>query len=224
MSVPRETRSGAQEPTGEPATSSTDGLVISYLTLRRAVGVLGIALPIVLAVGDLVFGNDQGLQPTISDYYGTGMRNVFVGLLFAIGLFLFSYRGFDWRDYLAGKLAFAFAVGVALFPTTSHLGWVRVVHVVLAAALFLTLSVFSLFLFTRTAAGAPPTRQKLKRNRVYRVCGIVILGCIGAIAVDAALLRDAPVAALKPIFWLETTALWAFGFSWLTKGEFILQD
>ena len=88
MSLSRETRSEAQEPAGEPSTSSADGLVISYLTLRKAVGVLGIALPIVLAVGDLTFGNGRGLQPTISDYYATGMRDVFVGLLFPLGLFL----------------------------------------------------------------------------------------------------------------------------------------
>jgi heme A synthase len=111
-----------------------------------------------------------------------------------------------------------------LFPTTSVLAWVRVVHFVLAAALFLTLSVFSLFLFTRTAPGGRPTRQKVKRNRVYRVCGIIILACLAGIAIDAALLEDTPLASLKPILWLETAALWAFGFSWLTKGQALLQD
>jgi hypothetical protein len=28
----------------------------------------------------------------------------------------------------------------------------------------------------------------------------------------------------KPIFVLETIALWAFGVSWLVKGKFILKD
>lgn len=224
MAEQRESAPGARQQAEERAPSSTEGLVISYLTLRKALGVLGVALPVVLAVGDALLGDGRGLQPTISDYYGTGMRDVFVGLLFAMGLFLFSYRGFDWRDELAGKLACLFAIAVALFPTTSALRWVRGVHFVSAAALFLTLSVFSLFLFTRTAAGVGPTPQKLKRNRVYRVCGIIILACIAAIAIDGALLDQAPLASLKPIFWLETIALWAFGFSWLTKGEFLLKD
>ncbi|HEY8925598.1 MAG TPA: DUF998 domain-containing protein [Polyangia bacterium] len=215
---------GARQAAGERDTSSTDGLVISYLTLRKALGVLGIALPLVLAAGDWIIGDGRGLQPTISDYYGTGMRDVFVGLLFAMGLFFFSYRGFDWRDELAGKLACLFAIGVALFPTTSALRWVHVVHFAAAAALFLTLAVFSLCLFTRMAAGSQPTPQKLKRNRVYRACGIIILTCVAAIALGGALLDEALLAELKPIFWLETVALWAFGFSWLTKGEFLLQD
>jgi len=224
MSDPRESPSGAQQPAGERDPSATDGLVISYLTLRKAIGVLGIALPVVLPLGDLTFGGGHGLQPTISDYYGTPMRDVFVGLLFAIGLFLFSYRGFDWRDEVAGKIACAFAIGVALFPTTSALAWVRGAHIALAAALFLTLSVFCLFLFTRTSPASQPTPQKVKRNRVYRACGIIIVACIAAIAIDAALLEHTALAALRPIFWLETIALWAFGFSWLTKGQFLLQD
>ncbi len=30
--------------------------------------------------------------------------------------------------------------------------------------------------------------------------------------------------SFNPIFWLEAIALWAFGISWLTKGETILID
>jgi hypothetical protein len=29
---------------------------------------------------------------------------------------------------------------------------------------------------------------------------------------------------LTPVFWLESTAVISFGFSWLTKGETILKD
>src|SRR3954465_1447801 len=116
MSVPRESTSGAQQPPGERDASATDGLVVSYMTLRKAIGVLGVALPVVLVAGGLILFGGHGLQPTISDYYGTPMGDGFGGLLFAIGLFLFSYRGFNWRDELAGKIACAFAVGVALFP------------------------------------------------------------------------------------------------------------
>jgi hypothetical protein len=48
--------------------SGEKSLVMSYLALRKAIGVLGIALPIVVSVGALVlFG--EGIQRTISDYY-----------------------------------------------------------------------------------------------------------------------------------------------------------
>lgn len=29
---------------------------------------------------------------------------------------------------------------------------------------------------------------------------------------------------MKPVFWLETVALLAFGTSWLVKGELVLKD
>jgi hypothetical protein len=208
---------------GEVA-SSEDGLVVSYLTLRKAVGILGIALPVLLAVGCLVVGQCDGLEPSISDYYGTPMRDLFVGLLFAIGLFLFSYRGYDRRDEVAGKLGCCLAMGVALFPTTSTTAWVHDAHLVFAAALFLTLAWFSLFQFTQTAKDVPPTLKKLQRNRIYRTCGIVMLACVASIALYKGFLANTALAGLNPVFWLESLALWAFGFSWLTKGEFILQD
>ena len=68
-------------------------VLVSYLTLRRVVGVLGVLLPVVVAGGCFVLGACTELQDSISDYYGTEMRDVFVGVLFAIGWFLFSYRG-----------------------------------------------------------------------------------------------------------------------------------
>lgn len=41
----------------------------------------------------------------------TGMRDVFVGALCAIAVFLRSYRGYDRRDHIAGNLACVFAAG-----------------------------------------------------------------------------------------------------------------
>jgi hypothetical protein len=115
-------------------------------------------------------------------------------------------------------------MGVALFPTTSTTSWVHNAHFGFAAALFLTLSWFSLFQFTQTAKDVPPTLKKMQRNRIYRTCGIVMVACVAFIALYKGFLTNTPLAGLKPVFWFESLALWAFGFSWLTKGEFILQD
>lgn len=32
------------------------------------------------------------------------------------------------------------------------------------------------------------------------------------------------ISKLDPVFWLESVAVWAFGWSWLIKGEAILKD
>src|SRR5262245_5003850 len=92
-------------------------LVLSYLSLRKAIGLLGACLPFVLAIGLFVL-DGKGLQGSISGYYHTEMRDVFVGILCAIGVFLLSYRGYESEDRIAGNLACAFAIGTALFPTT----------------------------------------------------------------------------------------------------------
>ena len=202
----------------------SERIFVSYLTLRRVVGILGILLPVLLAVGYFVLGSSMELQDSISDYYGTEMRSVFVGVVFVIGWFLFSYRGYERKDDIAGDLACLFALGVALLPTTSDSKAIRAVHFLSAAGLFLVLSYFSLFLFTQTEKDVSPTSEKETRNRIYVVCGVIMLACIASIALYYALLQNTSVAAIKPAFWLESLALWAFGWSWFVKGETLWRD
>jgi len=207
-------------------------LVFSYLELRRAIGVLGIALPFVVALGgSIVFGS--GIQDSISGYYYTGMRNVLVGTLCSIGVFLLSYKGYERVDAIAGTCACVFAVGVALFPTvpvvdpTSRQEVIGHVHLAFASLFFATLAFFSLSLFTRTDPEKPPTGRKLQRNRVYRTCGFVMVACLIAIIIVHVILSMNPHDALgawNPVFWLESVAIVAFGVSWITKGEALLKD
>ena len=204
-------------------------LVLSYLGLRKAVGIIGFALPFVLAFGRILL-QGSGLEGSISYYYYTDMGNVFVGSLCAIGVFLMSTKGYDWRDAIAGRLACVFAIGVALFPTSPYIGatskeqLIGHLHWTFAALLFLTLAYFCLALFTKTAPYESPTRQKSQRNTVYRVCGYIILACILAIGVIELTPLKSLIAWLRPIFWFESIAVLAFGAAWLTKGETILKD
>ena len=69
-------------------------LALSYLVLRRIIGLLGFLFPFVLSLGALILFQ-TGIQSSISSYYHTGMGDVFVGILCVIGVFLFSYKGFD---------------------------------------------------------------------------------------------------------------------------------
>ena len=206
-----------------------DPLVLSYLSLRKAVGIIGCALPLVLAFGKMLL-QGPGIQGSISCYYYTDMRNVFVGSLCAIGVFLMSCRGYDRKDEIAGYLACVFAIGVAFFPTTpcmrptSGHDLIGILHLTFAALLFLTLAYFSLALFTKTNPDKKPTPRKLHRNKVYRGCGYTILGCIFLMGVVALPPVKTLVERLTPVFWLESAAIVAFGFSWLTKGETILKD
>lgn len=207
-------------------------LVIPYRFLRVTVGVLGMAMPLLLyAGGRLIFG--FGVRGSLSAYYHTDMRDVLVGILFALGVFLFAYKGYGRVDTIAGYLACFFAVGVALFPTlregeTSELAMrVSVLHHIFAAGFLLTLTYFSYFLFTKSnKKPSELTPQKRLRNTVYRVCGVVMFLCVVLLGIYVLLFGgEGPFLGLSvPIFWLETLAILAFGVSWFVKSEVILKD
>jgi hypothetical protein len=195
-------------------------MLISFRALRRAIGMIGIALPIALVVGENLFG-ERGILDSISSYYWSeAMRDLLVGSLCAIGVFLGSYRGEKRWDSLAGNLACVFAIGVALFPCSKPMEPrtpSNYVHYSSAAGLFLTLAYYCLFSFTGQDPGTVPTEKKPIRNGVYRTCGCIILICIVAIAAVGAFPPES--TAKNFVFWLEATAIWAFGWSWYIKGK-----
>jgi len=160
---------------------------------------------------------------SISAYYYTGAVAAFVGMLVALSLFLFSYRGYEnryyWADRAASAIAAIAALGVAVFPTaaptgTQTLSWwspaTGILHYVFAVTLFAMFAVFALWLFRIKAAGEDVTPDKRRRNRVYLLCGMAIVGSIIWAGVAG---RNG-----SPIFWPESIALVAFSVSWLVKG------
>jgi hypothetical protein len=198
-------------------------LTFSYLALRKAVGWIGILLPFVMMLGGyLIFREDLTLK-NISVYYYTGMRNVFVGSLCAISLFLFFYKGYDKWDNLMGNLAGFLALVVAFFPTVKEgpYDWQAHVHFYSAACLFIILSGISLFLFTKKAS--LPTNRKLKRNRIYIICGSLMIASLIAAEIFIIFFDDNHPKSTF-VFWAETVTLAAFRVSWLTKGGTLYPD
>lgn len=213
--------------------SKKDPRLISYNTLRITIGWLGILLPLAMIAGNFLFGQCHFLQDSNSHYYYTITGNLFTGILCAVALFLIAYKGFD-NDHIFTSLAGLFALGVAMFPTndTSTDGCAivhlppnelrNIVHYSSAALFFITLAYISLFLFTKSKGYK--TKQKEKRNKVYVVCGAVILIAITSIALFTLFGKDDILDNYNLTFWLEWVALIAFGLSWLVKGELILED
>ncbi len=206
----------------EAKLSSSD-LIYSYLVLRKAIGWIGILIPFSMMLGMLLFFDGEVIQQSISHYYYTGMRDVLVGAICSIALFMFFYRGYDKWDDWAGNLTGFSAIGVAWFPTaeTGPNGWIGTVHFICAGLFFLTLAGISLFLFTRK--GSNPTQRKLTRNMIYRICGLVIILCLIAILIYFDLVEN-DKSQCSFVFWVETVALIAFGVSWLTKGGTLYRD
>ena len=215
-----------------------NNLVISYMTLRKYVGILGIALPFVVMIGSFIFAECDEVHRSVSIYYHTVMRNVFVGILCAVAFFLFAYNGHDKRDTVLAKLASLFAIGVAFFPTTvdyplptciiepsNYQDLYGIIHLICAAAFFSILVLFSVWLFPKTDK-VKPGIAKLRRNVIFKICGYTILGSILLIGLYKLVLESRfPILAdYDPIYWFETVALIAFGISWLTKGQLFFKD
>lgn len=217
-------------------TVKEDPRLISFNTLRKAIGLLGILLPAGLLLENFLFTDCCCIQDSISHYYFTIGGNLFTGTLCAVALFLISYRGYPGdKDYLLTTLAGLFALGVAFFPTNDNSSGScaivylpdndprRIIHYTCATLFFLLLAAISFYFFTRSK-GEKTGRKKL-RNKIYRTCGIVITVCISLIALYGIFGKHLTAFdKYKIIFWLEWVALLAFGASWLIKGELVLKD
>ncbi|WP_176308490.1 DUF998 domain-containing protein [Micromonospora sp. NBS 11-29] len=196
--------------------------------LRLGIGSVGLALPVVLVVGHIVATRRLTLLDSLSGYYHSEMRDVFVGAMCAVGVFLISYR-YRWPDDLLGTVAGVLAVAVALFPTTTAAPVATVsgsdrtagvVHQVAAAGLFVLLAVFCLVLFTRPdRAGVPPRRGALA---FYRSCGGLILLAV-VLALASTRLPPDVRHTLKPVLWCETVAVFVFGAAWVAKSDALLR-
>jgi len=223
-----------------PRATSKNPVVLSYYTMRRAVGLIALTLPLALALGAILASLARPghalphplLQRTISDYYYTPMRDYYVGALCAIGAFLACSRGYDLHDEITGYLAGFLAFGVAFCPSFDPYSprytqldfTLGLIHTGLAALMFLVLSYICIFLFRKSSPDKALTRRKQNRNRIYEAAGLIMIVCmIGMVAltIRSAIEHRHPSHLL---FWLESLALAAFGVAWMTKGEGFMRD
>ena len=211
-------------------------LIMSYLLMRVLIGVIAVLLPFALILVNWAIGH--GVQSSVSGYYYTPMRNIFVGSLCAIGVFLISYDGYDLADRTITDVAGLCAICIACFPTTpAHQPTARQVligdlHLTFACTAFVLLSVMA-FRFAKrqpTPPGltwwrraqyafgftGPGDSQALAWERVvYRVSGGMILTCV-------ILIYPLSTVGAHSLLVLETIMLVAFGLSWFVKGRKIL--
>ena len=201
-------------------TPAKNDQVISYYALRILIGATGLLLPLLLVIGNLIANNSLQIEFSVSDYYDNSTAgDILVGVLFVLGFFLMTYKGYDKTDSRVANLGCVFALGVALFPTTSPNHTVHIMHFVFALLLFSVFIVFSIYLFRKTGPGRR-TKQKDKRNRVYLACGIIMIASIAGIAA-AMFFLEAASEKYHLVFWFESLALISFGISWITKAEFL---
>jgi len=201
--------------------------------IRNTLAVLGILLPILCLVFNLIFGSEYN-QPyaqtltSISAAHYTNSYLLFEGLLFAMGLFFILYRGYNKADHAVSLIIGISAIFLALFPCARDVGNSRnfvmasketadLIHFIMSLTFFAGLIFMTGARFTKKNGAI--TKQKKQRNILYIICAIImgislVIGYAG-----------------KNIFnWTyflyigETVTFWAFGLAWLTKGGVFLRD
>lgn len=196
---------------------------------RQVIGYLGAILPGLLLI--INWRRLVGLPSwpplnSVSTYYHTGAVVAFVGILYALAVYLFTYQGyrneFRRRDRTLAIIAGCAAIIVAFFPTAApneelKPPWLtdgsEVIHKIAAAVLFGAFIFFCILQFpkTDTEKGRPLPPDKRMRNAVYYFCGAAMAVCILLVVILS--VRNAS------IFWPEALALEFFALSWLVKGR-----
>lgn len=202
----------------------------SYLFMRTLIGIVGVALPFVLVLGDAwYFDATPFWRGSLSAYYFSPLRDVFVGSLSAIAVFLITYKVVEATlDNTLSVVAGLAAVVVAVFPTKPGdeqaitrfqervgVDLSQTVHFV-AAFVFITALAAICWLFG-VREGRREPRPGKRSPTFWRwfhwTCSLVIVASL--VFVGAAELFDGPDDALLIA---ETVSVLAFATSWFVKG------
>lgn len=221
--------------------SSHQQLGRTFISQQRAIAVLGIAVPILLIGWSLISG--EGLRGRIGEYYYTPMRDVYVGALCALALFLWSYRGYHptnpemHADRIVAKIASVAAALTALAPLRPRqrdwectllqcvLGVEATyrIHDIAAVVFLLALATFCLVLLPMSAI---PEHDLGPRLVVYGVSGAAIV----VVVLLMLLWRFLPLeiyfmlGRYKPVLVMETIAAFAFASSLFLRSRAIEQS
>ncbi|MGC5019337.1 hypothetical protein [Micromonospora sp. DT47] len=218
----------------------------SYLLIRTVVGFIGIFLPLVFIIGEAYFlRGGVHVRGSLSSYYHSSMRDLFVASLCVAGFLLATYMAGQrrTRDFWLSLVAGVAVLGVVFFPTSrpglvndaprcgttpmpagcspvqQQLGetLTATIHFVCAAVFILSLAAIAFLFAYRERKWNDSTGMWL----VQKICGWVIIAAVLWVAVGEMI--DATVWELTPLYLGEVASVWAFGLSWLLTGRDLLR-
>jgi small neutral amino acid transporter SnatA (MarC family) len=216
--------------------------VRSYLMIRTVVGFIGILLPIVFILGETYYlRGGVHIRGSISAYYHTSMRDFFVAGLCVIGFLLATYMAAQkntWDFWLSLAAGIA-VILVVFFPTRrpGHLteatlcgtqpvpegcSWIQqelgentvaTIHFVCAAIFISCLAAIAFLFAHREKKFEGDKRMAL----IQRICGWAIIAAV--VWVGLGFVLNLTIWELTPLYVGEVVSVWAFGISWLLKGQ-----
>lgn len=209
----------------------------SYYTIRKIIGLLGMLLPFIVVI------THGGLLSSISHYYYSKSAVFFTSIIFAFGILLISYKGYE-KDKLSEKLSdnqITHIGGIAailliLFPTAclesnsieiSNLCALKdyplyghdnkiisFIHFLSAGIFLFVMGWMSVKRFTK----GEQTPKKILRNKFYKVSGYIIWFSIFFLMIE--FIVGFHITDYDVIF-LESISIFFFGTSWFIKGKAI---
>jgi hypothetical protein len=207
--------------------------------LRLGVGAIGLTLPAALIAGNWIAGGKVIVPSSMSGSYYTSTRNVFVGALCALGVFLIGYRHTK-RQNRVTWFAGACAVLVAFSPTApprpmTEPAWINDLHHGAAAALIFTLGLFCWIVFAdyaQSGQAAPrsaarrlralltrawATLARGGRNSLYLACGLLVF-ISGGLALYTGIWPTSWSTGWQSCYVFEAIAVVSFGIAWISAG------
>jgi hypothetical protein len=214
----------------------------SYLLIRTVVGVLGGLLPTLMLLLEWAFlKGDVTVRGSLSAYYFTPARDLFVGVLSVAGVLLLTYLAAQPRtwDFWLSSVAGVGALVVAYFPTERsplppgaprcgpdavpvprgctalQQAWgetvVGTIHYTGAAVFILSTAALCFVFAHRDQRHGRPTHARMQRS-----FGLTILVAVAWTLLGMVVPVD--IAGLSPLYLGEVVALYAFTGAWLLKG------
>jgi hypothetical protein len=214
-----------------------DAIVKNYRELRTRIGILALAFPVIVIVIGFRWGIH--LQPTLSDYYFAKdtiagrvdlypVRLWFCGILFAVGVFLYRYRGFSKNEDRWLSLAGVFALGVAIFPMSVDgknaydLSWIGLpqlsLHGICAVVAFVCIGII-IFWYADSTLSELATSHPRTYSR-FRTAYFLI-GAYMAVAITVSVIMHymhTDRAHDSYILFAEWSGIWAFAAYWFVKN------
>lgn len=220
--------------TGEQIKRKYSLYEVGYIKLRTGMGVLAFVFPFIFLVSSWLLHRTE-MQPSISEYYITRdlERNLFVGILICIGVFLWLYEGYSyWENRIldvAGVLvalvalipvsATSFTLGAFVIPVRMQIGGATFsVHGFCAVTFFICIIVVSTVFSRTTLKGRP---DKAKWIRIYTIIATWMFVGIG-LSVLSGVFHQSWLGRIfdgKGVFWTEAFGVWGFAAFWLVKTK-----
>ena len=188
--------------------------VRSYLYLSLGIGLLATALPVLLVIAGGLETHDS-----ISSFYHEKVgpaRDIMVGTLCAVGVFLFLFHGLSDRENWLLNAAGVAIIAVALVPSPGDTGYgSALIHRGAAIAFFLLIGIVAIFFSKRRIEKIGHARKRRRFKLAYTIAGTAMV----ALPVIVAALQFVPGGLWSThwVFFAEWAGIWTFAIYWFVK-------